>query len=174
MKTKTQTKFGLKQVCYAFLAVFLTFSIASVQFSLFQNNFKQLSFEASSIVLEQGEFQETRITTDGNIIQRFFTGLKELPFVDYLVVNNTQGESFFIPLRNETQHLQQQNPALEAASLFKESALIEKNNILEKTFSNTVFILAVLAFILTAKAGFLIFATLSREKLWIMHQSLLE
>lgn len=109
MKRKTLKNFGCfaKKMSVAFLAaVFFFVQFAVLTSFLSWDGFKDLSFSSSHQVVESGAFAETRITSDGNIVERFFTGLKEMPFMDYLVLSNAQGEASYIPLRAETSFLE--------------------------------------------------------------------
>lgn len=63
-------------------------------------NFHDLSFENAKQIVSKNHYQETRLTSTGDKIQRFFTGMLSLPYQDYLILDKGK-----VPLRENTEHL---------------------------------------------------------------------
>jgi hypothetical protein len=94
-----KTSFATKASLVFFVFIFLFVQLSVLTSVLSWSSFKDLSFESSNNVIESGNFAEIRQTSDGHIIERLFTGMPEIPFMDYMVVSNNTGEKSYIPLR---------------------------------------------------------------------------
>lgn len=170
MKNKNKNIRWAKALGYAILSLFFVVSqILGVSLSAFLPS-KNLSFDSAKLVLQETAIQDTRQTDDGNIIQRFYTGLQELPFVDYLVLTNFDGEVSYIPLRATTKFFEKTTPYLQDI-LVGDFALVSKKIQTEKPF--LMFFIIVALFVVAKHrivSYFFQTKTFLRQPLWLVHR----
>ena len=166
---KRHTKSSLAKkaslVFFAFLFLFVQMSVLTSVLSW--SSFKDLSFESTNTVIESGPFAEIRKTSDGHIIERFFTGLEEVPFMDYMIVSNNTGEKSYIPLRFDQSILEV------FGAMFYENLGIAKDMIINipayfnKSLTETLLFLVIVIqglFYIRKDTGFLLFRKKAKNK----------
>lgn len=171
MKNKIYTTWLQKCLCTLVLSFFV-FNYLGNQASFFQNNVKNIAFDAATKIIFQSDTQETRITADGNIIQRFFTGLKNTPYFDYLVLTNKEGKTSFMPIRENSFFFQKQTPTFETISLLKEATFFTKAFFIKLLLSSVLLLFVLNRIVFFERPFFLLYSKLSREKIWLKYNQL--